>query len=71
MQFYLNLQQMLKKLRGGKMSCTNCCFYFLDEVENINCCHWIQTPLRNLPPCEMEEDCYSNELEENEDSFID
>ena len=52
------------------MSCMNCSYYFFEEVEMRNVCHWIPTKSISVPPCETEEDCYSNELEEgNEDYF--
>ena len=51
------------------MSCTNCSYYFFDEVEMKNVCHWIPTKSMSAPR-EIEEDCYSDELEEGSEDYF-
>lgn len=45
------------------MTCTNCCYFWREEDENFQSCHWEPRCSGDVPPCEEEgeeEDVYDD-----------
>lgn len=36
------------------MNCVNCVYWYYDDYEGFNCCHWTSKCLGDFAPCEEE-----------------
>ena len=38
-----------------ELKCENCCYWWKEETDERECCHWECRAPADLPPCEEEE----------------